>query len=110
MKGQTAAFVIWAVVGAAFIAMGIYDMFSRKTRPFSFWANAKVFSVSDVRGYNRALGLLFCGFGAGFILIGIPLLCGQNSPLIIVSILGAMFLSIAAMVIYVLVIEKKYRK
>ena len=45
-----------------------------------------------------------------FTLIGLPLLDGQNSGLIIISILGAMLISIAAMVAYVVGIEPKYRK
>jgi len=36
--------------------MGIYDMKSKKTKPFGFWANAEVKMIEDVKGYNRALG------------------------------------------------------
>jgi len=42
-----------------------------------------------------------------FTLIGLPLLDGQNSGLIIIPILGAMLISIAAMVAYVVGIEPK---
>jgi hypothetical protein len=49
-------------------------------------------------------------YGVLFTLIGLPLLDGQNSGLIIISILGAMLISIAAMVAYVVGIEPKYRK
>lgn len=45
-----------------------------------------------------------------FALLGLPLLPGQNTGYIIISILGCMAEAIAAMVIYVAVIEKKYRK
>ena len=41
--------------------------------------------------------------------LGIPLLAGQNSAWIILSILGVMAESIAAMAVYSLVIEKKYK-
>ena len=60
--------------------------------------------------YNRALGILWCVYGVLFILIGVPLIDKQNSGLIIIPILGAMFISIATMVTYVVGIEPKYRK
>lgn len=42
--------------------------------------------------------------------LGLPLLKGQNSPLILLSIIGVMAEAIAAMAVYETVIEKKYRK
>lgn len=66
--------------------------------------------IEDVKGYNRALGKLWCVYGVLFTLIGLPLLVGKNSGLIILPILGAMVISIAAMVVYVIGIEHKYRK
>ena len=88
----------------------IYDFNSKKAKPFGFWANAEVAPIEDVKGYNRALGILWCVYGVLFTLIGLPLLDGQNSGLIIIPILGAMLISIAAMVAYVVGIEPKYRK
>ncbi|MDE5820646.1 MAG: hypothetical protein K2I07_15200 [Lachnospiraceae bacterium] len=103
------AFVMWAALGAAFIVLGIYVAFSKKEKAFGFWANAKTPPVTDIRKYNRALGALECTYGVVFILIGLPLLAGQNSPLFIISVLGAMVSSIAAMVVYEIGIVKKYR-
>lgn len=110
MEGRLIAFVIWVIIGVLFIVMGIYDFNSKKAKPFGFWANAEVAPIEDVKGYNRALGILWCVYGVLFTLIGLPLLDGQNSGLIIISILGAMLISIAAMVAYVVGIEPKYRK
>lgn len=104
------AFLIWLALSACFIIMGIYNFFSKKKSAFGFWANAKVFEVTDVKAYNRALGKLWCVFGVVFALLGLPLLYGQNSPYILLTILGAMLEAIAAMVVYVTVIEKKYRR
>lgn len=53
------AFIIWAVGGAFFIGMGIYDFFSKKQKPFGFWANAETLEIKDVKAYNRALGILW---------------------------------------------------
>ena len=110
MEERLIAFVIWAIMGVLFIAMGIYDLNSKKAKPFGFWANAEVAPIEDAKGYNRALGILWCVYGVLFTSIGLPLLDEQNSSLIILSILCAMLTSIAAIVVYVVGIEPKYRK
>ena len=104
------AFEIWSVIGLFFIIVGIYAFFSKKAQPMGFWANAKMFEVTDVRKYNAAMGKLFIGFGIVFILLGLPLLSGQNSALILLSAFGVMGETIITMAIYTLVIEKKYKK
>ncbi len=104
------AFIIWAICGLFFVGMGIFDFFSKKEKPFGFWANAETLQIGNVKAYNRALGILWIVYGILFAVLGLPLLAGQNSPYILLSILGVMFLSIAAMVVYVTVIEKKYKK
>ena len=103
-------FIIWSIVGLVFIFLGIYVYFSKKEKAFGFWANAKMFEVNNVKAYNHALGKLYVAFGLIFILLGLPLCAGQNSPYIILTILGGMFEAIVTMTIYVVVIEKKYRK
>ena len=104
------AYIIWAVIGVMFIAMGIYEICSKKEKPFGFWANANTVPIEDVKGYNRALGILWCVYGTLFALIGLPLLGGQNSGMLILTMLGTMFISIGAMIAYVVCIEPKYRK
>ena len=59
MEERLIAFVIWAIMGVLFIAMGIYDLNSKKAKPFGFWANAEVAPIEDAKGYNRALGILW---------------------------------------------------
>ena len=110
MEERLIAFVIWAILGVFFIVMGIYELNSKKAKPFGFWANAEVAQIENVKGYNRALGILWCVYGVLFTLIGLPLLDKQNSGLIIISILGVLLISIAAMATYVVGIEPKYRK
>ena len=106
------AFIIWAILGIIFIAMGIYDMNSKKAKPFGFWANAEVGPIEDVKAYNRALGKLWCVYGTLFILIGIPLLTmnEKNAGLIAIPMVGTMLISIGAMAVYSIGIEAKYRK
>lgn len=104
------AFIIWILVAIAFIGMGIYCIVSKKEKAFGFWANAEQFPVTDVRAYNHALGKLWCAFGVIWGVLGIPLLGGQNSPAVLLSVVGTMFLVIGTMAVYVLVIERKYRE
>ena len=104
------AFIIWAVIGALFIISGIYCFFSKKEKAFGFWANAETFPVKNIKKYNRAVGKLWIAFGVLFIIVGVPLLDGQNSAGSLFSVLGTVFLVLSIMVIYVLGIEPKYRK
>ena len=53
---------------------------------------------------------LFGILGMVTIGLGFPLLAGQNSAWVLISVVGVMAESIAAMAVYSLVIEKKYRK
>ena len=104
------AFIIWLALSAAFVVLGLFVMFSAKKAAFGFWANAEMFAVEDIKGYNRAVGKLWCGFGVAFAVLGIPLLPEQNPGFIAITILGSLVESIVVMIIYVTVIEKKYRK
>lgn len=110
MSGMLIAFIIWGILGCAFVGLGMYSLLSKKEVAFGFWANAEVFPVNNVTAYNRAVGILWIVFGLVFILMGLPLLKGQNSPYIVFLILGVMVEAIAAMTVYTTVIEKKYRK
>lgn len=101
-------FIIWAFVGCIIMGIGIHCFFAKEA--VGFWANVKMFQVTDVRKYNFATGKLFLVYGAVFILLGLPLLGGQNSPYIILSILGVMLESIVLAAVYSLVIQKKYEK
>ena len=104
------AFILWTILSVFFVVWGIVTYFAKSAKPFGFWANAEVAEMKDVKAYNRALGKLWCVYGILLALLGIPLLGGQNSAGVIFSILGTMLISIGAMVVYVVVIEPKYRK
>lgn len=110
MPGTMIAFVIWLILACSFVGLGVYSFISKKTVAFSFWANAEVFPVNDIKAYNRTMGKLWIVFGVVFAVLGLPLLKGQNSPYIIFSILGVMAEAIITMAVYTAVIEKKYRK
>lgn len=105
---MTIGFVIWSALGCVFIGLGIYSLFSKKA--IGFWANVKAFEVTDIKKYNAAMAKLFCTFGIVLMVLGVPLLPGQNSAWILLSVAGLMIESIIAMIVYTMVIEKKYRK
>ena len=110
MSEMQIAFIVWIVLGIGFVIYGIYVMYAKRENPFGFWANAEMFQVKDTKAYNRAVGKLFVTYGLVFSVLGLPLLKGEESGLLIISMIGTMLLSIVTMLIYVMVIEKKYRK
>jgi len=111
-------FFIWLFISFLFIALGIYAFVCKKQVYFGFWASPfgirthaeQNFPVNDLKAYNRAVGKLWIVFGIVLACLGLPILKGQNSPLIIFTILGTMAETIMVMAVYVTVIEKKYRK
>ena len=108
MMGNIIGFVIWAIGGVIIIGLGISAYFSRKL--VGFWANIKPISVNDIMGYDRAVSKLFVIYGVILIILGLPLLLGQNSPFVLLSVLGVMIETIAIMVVYSLFIERKYKE
>ena len=56
------------------------------------------------------VGKLFVIYGVIFIALGLPLVSGQNSPFILLSVLGVMVETIVIMAIYSLCIERKYKE
>ena len=107
MDSTMLGFIIWAIVGAIKVFIGIGSLFSKKA--VGFWANIDVFPVKDIKRYNRAVGVLFICYGIIFSALGIPLLGGQNTPYILLSVLGVMIETILLMTIYNLVIAKRYK-
>ena len=107
-RKRMAAFIIWALVGCLFIGFGISAFMGKK--PAGFWANAKMFEVTDVRKYNHAMGKLWVVAGLAFILLGLPLLDGQNSAVIFLTVIGCLVWVIAVMIVYELIIRRKYQK
>ena len=100
------AFFIWCTVSLLFAGIGIYALNSKK--PVRFWNISQKIQVHDVRRYNRAISLLWFVFAGVFLLLGLPLLSGQNTPAVLITILGSVFACILLMAVYNR-IEGKYR-
>ncbi len=108
MTGGIIAFVIWILVSLIFVGIGIYDL--RAKEVVGFWSNGKKPPVKeeDLKAYNRAVGILWIVYAVVLMLLGLPLLAGDNSPLIVITLLGTLAEVVGLMAVYVLVIEKKY--
>ena len=107
MDGKIIGFIVWAIIGCFIMGIGISAFFKKKA--VGFWANIKVEPMNNIKKYNYAVGKLLIAYGLIFNILGTPLLHGQNSPLILLSVVGIMIETIVTMVIYTLVIAKKYR-
>ncbi len=109
MTGQFIGFAFWGFIGCIFIYLGIRSFFLKE--PMVFWANAQMFEVNDVKKYNYAVGKMFFLYGIVLIFLGVPLLFLEKNPAwIFLSVVGIMFESITLMVVYSMIIEKKYKK
>ena len=53
---------------------------------------------------------MFIIYGIIFVILGIPLLEGQNTPYVLLSVIGVMVETIVIMAVYSLVIVKKYEE
>ena len=101
------AFILWTLCCCLLLGIGIYSF--RAKEPVGFFANAKPFSVNDVKGYNQACGKLWIGYSLICLAAGISLLFPQTVVLILSAIGVMVAATIALILIYVKVIEKKYR-
>lgn len=100
-------FILWTIISIVFVYIGITTR--RSSIPVNLFTFGDVPKVNDVKGYNRAVSNLWLVFTVLFEMIGISLLfIKQNSPFVVLIVLGVMFLVIGMMVAYIK-IESKYR-
>lgn len=110
MAGSIIGYIIWVLVSIVFFIIGIVSWKSKM--PVGFFSNIKspeTSEIADVKGYNHAVARIWFVFAAVMALLGLPLLAGQNSPLVMITVIGSLWLCIAICVMYMRV-EKKYRK
>ena len=101
------AFIIWTIISIVFVYIGIT---TRKSNiPVNLFSFGDAPKVKDIKGYNKAVSNLWLVFTLLFEMIGISLLfIKQNSPFVVLIVLGVVFLVIGMMVAYIK-IESKYR-
>lgn len=100
-------FILWTLISIVFVYIGITTR--RSSIPVNLFTFSDVPKVNDVKGYNRAVSNLWLVFTVLFEMIGISLLfIKQNSPFVVLIVLGVVFLVIGMMVAYIKT-ESKYR-
>ncbi|MDD5801839.1 MAG: hypothetical protein PUD31_05345 [Solobacterium sp.] len=100
-------FFIWTLITLIFVYIGI--TIRKSNIPVNLFTFGDAPKVNDIKRYNKAVSNLWLVFTILFEMIGISLLfIKQNSPFIILIVLGVVFLVIGMMVMHTK-IESKYR-
>ena len=100
-------FYLWTLITLIFVYIGI--TIRKSNIPVNLFTFGDVPKVNDIKGYNKAVSNLWLVFAILFEVVGVSLLfIKQNSPLVILIVLGVVFLVIGMMVIYTK-IESKYK-
>lgn len=116
MTEMTIAYLIWLACAMIFVVIGACNLANAdKGKVFGFYNISpppKAETLTDVVAYNRAVGKLMLGAGIVFAVIGLPLLlAGDNAAIIVlVGVLGSIAWVIGMVLVYELIIMKKYRK
>lgn len=100
-------FFIWTLITLIFVYISI--TIRKSNIPVNLFTFGDAPKVNDIKRYNKAVSNLWLVFTILFEMIGISLLfIKQNSPFIILIVLGVVFLVIGMMVMHTK-IESKYR-
>ena len=100
-------FIIWTIISIVFVYIGITTR--RSSIPVNLFTFGDIPKVNDIKGYNKAVSNLWLVFTVLFEVVGVSLLfVKQNSPLVILIVLGVVLLVIGMMVTYTK-IESKYK-
>lgn len=101
-------FVIWSLVSAMLLGIGISTWVSKK--PVGFFTGVKPPEVKDINKYNHSVAVLWFVYAILIEICGIPLLfLEQNSAGFIPVIIGVAVITIAVCIVY-LQIKKKQEK
>lgn len=104
---MAAAFIIWSIVAIIFVFIGIGAWNAKEE--IGFFTFSKPPKMKNVIKYNHAVGKLWFVFAAVLEALGVPFLfIEQNSPIVLLTIFGTVFLVIIIMIAY-LRIENKYK-
>lgn len=101
------AFIIWSIVAVLFLGIAINSWIANNE--VGFFTFVKPPKVSDVKGYNHSVAILWTVGAVIFELFGIPFLfLEQNSPIFFLIVFGVVILIIGMMIAYQK-IETKYK-
>lgn len=100
-------FIIWTLITLVFVYIGI--TIRNSNIPVNLFTFGDIPKVNDIKGYNKAVSNLWLVFTVLFEVVGVSLLfVKQNSPFVILIVLGVVLLVIGMMMIYTK-IESKYK-
>ena len=106
---MTVGFVIWSLVFLVLLGIGVWSL--RSGKAVGFYAGTKPPEVTDVRGYNRSVAVLWFVYAGLFELLGLPLLfLKQNSAGFLGSVAGVPLITIALIIVYNRILRKYERK
>lgn len=102
------AFVIWSIVAAIFLGIGMSGRSSKEAVGFFTFVKPPV--VTEIAKYNRTVSRIWIVSAVILEILGIPFLFfRQNSPVFLFVVFGVVILLIGMMIAY-LKVEAKYRK
>lgn len=92
-------FILWSVVFLILLGIGLWAWKSDKA--VGFYTGTRPPEVTDVRKYNRSVGILWFVYAGLFELLGLPFLfLKQNAAGFLWVVLGVVVISIGLMIVY----------
>ena len=101
-------FIIWTVVTAIFVGIGISCCKSREA--VGFFTGCKPPTIENVEQYNKAVAKLWFVSAGVYEVMGVPLLFLEQNSLLFVPIIFGVVIGLIAMMVAYLRIEAKYKK
>ena len=102
-------FIIWSIVSLLLLGIGIRA--GKSDTAVGFYTGTRPPEVTDIRRYNRAVGVLWVVYAVLFELLGLPLLfLKQNSPGFLWCLLGVPLITVALVIAYNRILDQYRRK
>jgi hypothetical protein len=103
------ACLFWEAAGIVFLLIGLYDYLNQRNEPVGFFSNLSSPSVTDVKAFNQSVGKAWLLYFAGYEVLGLLILFGNENVILFGTILGIAILSILLVAVYTAVILPHYR-
>lgn len=102
-------FILWSIVFLMLLGIGLWAWKSDKA--VGFYTGTKPPEVTDVRKYNRSVGILWFVYAGLFELLGLPFLfLKQNAAGFLWVVPGVVVISIGLMIVYSRILRIYERK
>ncbi len=101
-------FAIWSLVGLIIVFIG-RGAWKSKT-PVGFFTGTKPPEVTDVKGYNHAVAILWFIYAGVYEILGLSFLLLQQNSLGFVPIIFGVLIATLGLILGYVRIERKFRK